>query len=230
MEGLWLLLKARHCAPLCAFLVMLAAAVWLVGGHEMLIGERTPIPVPWAAVAPCLGAYAIAGSALPQLVWLDGLAARPVAVLQLAYLAAVSAANGLLLWAATAGLDGDQLGSMAAVRNYAGCLGISLAAVTVVGAELGWIAPVVALFAAIFGTSAAPWLDVVTWMAKPDRNGAALAVAGGYLVLGATLTVSRRLRLRPAGPPLNTLGSLVVAPPPPVNGRMPDQGRRGSWR
>ena len=200
-------LKARRCGPLCAFLLLLSAAVWLVGGHEMLIGERTPIPVPWAAVAPCVAAYAIAGSALPQVVWLDGLAARPVSILQLAYLAAVSVANGLLLWVATAGLDGDQLSSVAAVRNYAGCLGISLAAVSVVGAELGWIAPVVALFAAIFGTSTAPWFDVVTWMVKPDRNGAAVTIAAVYLALGATLTASRRLRLRPAGSRLNTVGS-----------------------
>lgn len=207
MAGVWLFLKARRCGSLCAFLVILAGAVWLVGGHEMLIGEETPIPVPSAAVMPCIAAYAIAGTALPHLVWLDGLAARPLSALQLAYLAVVSVANGLLLWAATAGLERDQLGSVAAVRNYAGCLGISLAAVTVVGAELGWIAPVVALFAAIFGTSAAAWLDVATWMVKPDGNGAALTIAAGYLALGATLTASRRLRLRPVGSRLSIVRS-----------------------
>ena len=119
---------------------------------------------------------------------------------------AVSTANGLLLSAATAGLVGDQLGRVAAVRNYAGCLGISLAAVTVVGAELGWIAPVVALFAAIFGASAAQCLDVVTWMAKPDRDGAALTVAASYLALGATLPASRRLRLWRTVSRLDTVG------------------------
>ena len=118
-------------------------------------------------------------------------------VLQAVYLAAVSIGTGMLVWAATASINGDQLGSVAAVRNYAGCLGISLAAVTVVGAELGWIVPVVALFAAIFGTSAAPWFDVITWMMKPDHNTTASAVAAFYLVSGAAVTGSRRWRLRP---------------------------------
>jgi hypothetical protein len=92
---------------------------------------------------------------------------------------------------------------VAALRNYAGCLGISLAVVTAVGAELGWIAPVVALFAAIFGSPAVPWFDVLTWMVKPDSDVPALVVAAGYLALGATLAASYRLRLRPAGPRLN---------------------------
>jgi hypothetical protein len=203
---MWLFLKARRCGPLSVFLVVLALAVWLVGGHTMLIGERTPIPVPWAAVAPCIAAYAIAGSALPRLVWLYELATRPMVATQTAYLGAVSVANGLLLWAATARLDGDQLGPIAALRNYAGCLGISLGAVTLLGVELGWIAPIAALFAAIFGTSAAPWFDVVTWMVKPDRNGVALIVATGYLTIGTLLAVARKLRLRLVGSRLYTDG------------------------
>lgn len=177
-----------------AVLLLLAAAVWGIGGKQLLIGERTPIPVPWAALAPCIGAYAIAASAVQEVLWLDALGARPVLRFQLGYLGAISALNAALLWWATAPLDGE-LGAVAALRNYAGFLGLSLAAAVVLGAEIGWMAPTVVLFAGIFGASNNPKVVTLTWMIQPDETVGAAIVAAGYLALGFAAAGSRRLRL-----------------------------------
>ena len=184
MTGVRLILKVRRSASLLAVLLAVAVIARAIGSRGFLVGDQTPVPLPWAAVLPVICAYAVASSAESPMPLAEHQAARRMAMVQLTYLfAAALVAAALIAWA-TAPLTGTVT-MIGALRNYLGLLGLSLLGIALLGVGLGWAVPLACVGVGVIAGGLPVHPVVIDWLIRQDRDLAAAGFAASLLVAGA---------------------------------------------
>jgi len=197
LAGLRLFLKSRRTSIVVAGLVAVSVIGRVLGPQGFLVGDQSPIPLPWVVLLPVVAAYIIAAASVSPVPWLELLAQRPVAAISRCYLSAAIGLAVLLLWWATARTP-PPVSTPAAIRAFLGLLGLSLVCVGLFGVTAGWLPPAGLLFAAIFVRSGGIQLLPIDWPVRDDGDLGAWVIAIAMLVVGVGSTWTRWFQLRNA--------------------------------
>ncbi|MEU6878046.1 hypothetical protein [Streptomyces sp. NPDC046712] len=196
MTGSTLYLRSRTVpGALAALLGTAAAAAWSASWLQSQQGFDHTARVPVVVLGPLLAASAVGTSLHTPSDELDRTATRPWPPRRLAHVVGLTTLAVLLLALAVPG-HAEEFGGLAMVRNTLGSVGVTVAAVALIGARAAWLPTTVYVGSVYLAAPPAPGgaAAVWAWPMQPGPQVGAWVTAVAAFVVGTALYAIRGAR------------------------------------
>lgn len=185
--------SSRRWAATAAALLVVQVVGWLISGQHLQLHEDSAFAIPWIALLPVVSASLIGVSVGSTQQELERLASRNLAAPRLLHVVSLVAVMSAGAWLLGQHVHGP-FGSLAALRNGLGFVGLTLVTAVVVGSRFSWV-PTTAWVCVAMTVGTSDGADsVVTWPCSPDSAPRAMTAALVLFVTGLVLVTTRHTR------------------------------------